>query len=202
MDKNKFYRILEDNLLLDSESIAGFEELTESYSFFHAAWFLFLRNLKETGSPDLERHIKKSAPGLPDRRVLYNYLFQDDTDRGSEFSFEQPEVLLSPSAAAGDDYEKKENILIDEFLARNAGPIKINQGTGNESDESYDVISKSLAESDELITETLAMIYFEQKKYDKALDAFKKLSLKYPEKSIYFAARIEEIEKYKKFNHN
>ena len=60
------------------------------------------------------------------------------------------------------------------------------------------MISKSLSESDELITETLGNIYFQQKKYDKALDAFKKLSLKYPEKSVYFAARIEEIEKYLK----
>ena len=47
------------------------------------------------------------------------------------------------------------------------------------------------------ITETLANIYLEQKKYDKALEAFKKLGLKYPEKNSYFATRIEEILKLK-----
>ena len=40
----------------------------------------------------------------------------------------------------------------------------------------------------------VANIYYSQKKYDKALSAYKNLSLKYPEKSIYFASRIEEIE--------
>jgi len=58
------------------------------------------------------------------------------------------------------------------------------------------VLKNSVAEPDEMVTETLAMIYFQQKKYDKALEAFQKLSLKYPEKSAYFASRIEEIEKY------
>ena len=202
MDKDNFYKILEDNLLLNDESMADLEKLTENYPFFQAAWLLFLKNLRVTGSPDLERFIKRAAPMLPDRRILYNFLFRDETDQGGEFYYEPPEVFLSPSTPADDDYGKKENILINEFLARSGEHIKINKETVKEPDESEDVISKSLAESDELITETLAMIYFEQKKYDKALDAFKKLSLKYPEKSIYFAARIEEIGKIKKFNHN
>ena len=51
-----------------------------------------------------------------------------------------------------------------------------------------------------VITETLASIYFQQKNFDKALDAYKKLSLKYPEKSVYFAGRIEEIELLKNNN--
>ena len=51
-----------------------------------------------------------------------------------------------------------------------------------------------MEENDEIITETLASIYTQQKNYDKALIAYQKLSLKYPEKNIYFASRIKEIE--------
>lgn len=45
----------------------------------------------------------------------------------------------------------------------------------------------------ELMTETLAEIYIKQKKYDKAIHMFQKLSLKFPQKSIYFATRISDI---------
>jgi len=40
---------------------------------------------------------------------------------------------------------------------------------------------------DSYFTETLAHIYVKQKRYEKALQIIKKLSLKYPEKNIYFA---------------
>ena len=45
------------------------------------------------------------------------------------------------------------------------------------------------------VTETLARVYLEQEHYDKAKSAYKKLSLKYPEKSSFFAGQIELIEK-------
>ncbi len=47
----------------------------------------------------------------------------------------------------------------------------------------------------DLVSETLAKIYIEQMLYHKAIDTYKKLSLKYPEKSRYFADLIQSIEK-------
>ena len=44
-----------------------------------------------------------------------------------------------------------------------------------------------------LMTETLARIYVEQKQYEKAIQAYNILSLKYPEKSGFFADRIKAI---------
>jgi len=47
--------------------------------------------------------------------------------------------------------------------------------------------------SNELMTETLAKVYLAQKKYDNAIQAYKILSLKYPEKSSLFADQIQRI---------
>ena len=54
--------------------------------------------------------------------------------------------------------------------------------------------------SDNLMTETLARIYLEQKNYDKAIQSYKILSLKYPEKSSFFADQIKLVEELKDNN--
>ena len=43
------------------------------------------------------------------------------------------------------------------------------------------------------MTETLAKVYLAQKKYENAIQAYKILSLKYPEKSSLFADQIQRI---------
>lgn len=52
---------------------------------------------------------------------------------------------------------------------------------------------KSAEDQLTLVTETLANIYVEQGLYPKAIAIYKKLSLKYPEKSTYFGDRIAEL---------
>lgn len=51
----------------------------------------------------------------------------------------------------------------------------------------------SIADAGEIVSETLANIYVQQGNYNKAINAFEKLSLKFPEKSHIFAARIKEM---------
>ena len=51
------------------------------------------------------------------------------------------------------------------------------------------------AEGFDLCTETLAGIYAEQGYLDEAKQIYSKLSLRYPEKSVYFAALIEKLDK-------
>jgi hypothetical protein len=51
-----------------------------------------------------------------------------------------------------------------------------------------------------LMTETLARIYVEQKNYKKAIQSYKILSLKYPEKSSFFANQIMAVEQLQEQN--
>ena len=85
--------------------------------------------------------------------------------------------------------------LIDKFIAENP-KIKPRKKV---------VSLKNLAKensinTDELMTETLARVYLEQKNYKKAIQAYRILSLKNPEKSSFFADQISEIEKLEKIN--
>jgi len=56
-----------------------------------------------------------------------------------------------------------------------------------------DLASKAIKDVESFETETLAKLMAMQGKARKAINIYKKLSLKFPEKSTYFAARMEEI---------
>jgi pentatricopeptide repeat protein len=45
----------------------------------------------------------------------------------------------------------------------------------------------------EVITETMAEVLVKQGNIEKAVDLYRKLSLAHPDKSTYFAARIEQL---------
>jgi len=78
--------------------------------------------------------------------------------------------------------------LIDTFIKKNPKIKPVDKTTTN-----TDISTHSTAEDTNLMTETLAKVYLEQKKYDNAIKAYRILSLKYPEKSGFFADRIKAI---------
>lgn len=83
----------------------------------------------------------------------------------------------------------KKHEIIESFIHSDVGVIRADKETRLEGD-----VSKSSAEEHEgFMTDTLARIYVKQGLYNKAIYAYDKLCLKYPEKSIYFASQIEEI---------
>ncbi|MDP2088796.1 MAG: hypothetical protein Q8J84_05290 [Flavobacteriaceae bacterium] len=80
--------------------------------------------------------------------------------------------------------------LIDHFISTNP-KIK----SPDKNNPVLDIAEKGVTPNESLMTETLARIYLEQKKYENAIKAYKILSLKYPEKSGYFADQIKAIKK-------
>ncbi|NMH89801.1 hypothetical protein [Flavivirga algicola] len=85
--------------------------------------------------------------------------------------------------------------LIDQFITKNPkiNPFKSSITKGN-------LAKAQMIRPESLMTETLARIYVEQKNYKKAIQSYKVLSLKYPEKSGFFADQIKAIKQLQEQN--
>lgn len=81
--------------------------------------------------------------------------------------------------------------IIESFITNEpsltARPLKV-------SDNQPDLSEASTSYNDDLISENLAQIFINQGKKEKAIDIYKKLIWKFPQKKGYFASRIEDLQ--------
>jgi len=99
--------------------------------------------------------------------------------RARETGFGQPSLAEQGAAA-----------LIDAFLAKGdvrIGPVRDSLETTEEW------AAQGLVEDPSLVTETMAKLYAQQGQIGRARKAYKLLALKYPEKSVYFAAQLKKL---------
>ena len=100
----------------------------------------------------------------------------------------EKEIVNNSESTILEDEKKKKAELIDKFIESSPKipPIK-------QSATSSTYSESNSADTSYLMTETLARVYLEQKKYQKAIQAYEILILKYPEKSSFFANHISDI---------
>ncbi|MGW9684071.1 hypothetical protein [Flagellimonas sp. 2504JD1-5] len=92
------------------------------------------------------------------------------------------------------ELQKKQKFdLVDKFIESRPKIVP-----NDESSTKINIKESVKMDKNQLMTETLAKVYLEQKKYKKAIQAFKILSLKYPEKSGFFADQIRAVKKLQK----
>lgn len=99
--------------------------------------------------------------------------------------------------------EKKTSEIEDQKAMRNRWQKeKLAAAMEEENDEIpenvFEMAVNSIAKEEGLASESLADIYMKQGKYDQAIEMYKKLSLRNPQKNTYFARKIEEILKEKR----
>ena len=101
--------------------------------------------------------------------------------RENELDNNQTAPIIDPD-------KQKKLALIDKFIENSPKIPPVKHGVP--STVSFDL---NASDNSYLMTETLARVYLEQKKYQKAIQAYEILILKYPEKSSFFADRITDI---------
>ena len=100
-------------------------------------------------------------------------------------------VVAAKSVKASKSPRTKKNELIDKFIAEEPSITPGKAVRENPSD-----LSKASSElKEDFISENLAIIYAKQGKTGKAIEIYKKLIWKFPQKKTSFAARIEELKK-------
>ena len=144
--------------------------------------------------------IEESKPEVNDQKVEIG----ENNNSESTFSFTDWLKKVPSQSKTQKEIEEEQEIaereikykLIDDFLEKNPKIVPMKKTDITPANTPSNFVQNTEEYSD-LMTETLAQIYIEQKKYDKAIKAYKILILKYPEKNSLFANRIKEIENLK-----
>lgn len=89
--------------------------------------------------------------------------------------------------------QKNQNKLIEDFVQREPEKVKDNENLTDE--QVADLAKESVNFNKDLVSENLAIIFSKQGKTDKAIEIYKKLIWKYPQKKAYFATQIKDLEK-------
>ncbi|MDR2968537.1 MAG: hypothetical protein LBV32_02905 [Tannerellaceae bacterium] len=178
-DRRKLFLLLEGEKYGLSLSVRGKEQLCEDDTFSLIDTFLSVYGKeKEQGE----------SPLLLQSSVSSDYIYWAMSAGEEREGEEQTAAIPLQHQELIDRFIRTEKVnpaamrLKSEELppASTLEPLQT-PGSEEELDESF-------------FTETLAQIYVKQKRYDKALQIIKKLSLNYPEKSIYFADQIRFLE--------
>ena len=143
-------------------------------------------------NPILEKLEEKLEIGKPlDFTVNEKHSFQEWLQLSRLKPIERKEIPLK------EEIEKKKKLdIIDKFISINPKIPPINK------DITLSNFNPKAEDKSYLMTETLAKVYLEQKKYSKAIQAYEILILKYPEKSSFFADRISDIKNLQQNNNS
>ena len=171
----EIFKIIEVEELQNDENLAKLDIFLKKHSFHSTALIARLIILKNIGSVRYISELRKCALYVQSRKKLFKILIKNKS-----------KVFVEPNQ----NFNQKLTML--EWIE------KIEEKKENPSFFSAtETAKKSLSENDDFITETLAKIYKEQGHFDKAIDAFEKLILKFPEKNTLFASQISDIKKIK-----
>jgi hypothetical protein len=127
-----------------------------------------------------------ATPKKPGQNELHQQYVEHIFHIQSPFNAE--EILNNVPEHQADPKDAK---IIDEFIKKDP---QITPPRPEQIDNENKA-KRSAEDHNDLVSETLAKIYIEQMLYHKAIDTYEKLSLKFPEKSRYFADLIQSIKK-------
>ena len=177
----------------EQQDVSKYNDEKLPYSFL---WWLDKTRKEHSGvyqpyiAPEKENTVNtntRSKPGTDElQQQYYENIFHITSVEELDKSVPPPHTPFE-----FDLKNSKEQVIIERFIQEEP---QIRPQSSDKLDNENKA-KKSSEDRDELVSETLAAIYSDQMLYHKAIASYKKLMLKFPEKSRYFAAKIEQLEK-------
>ena len=198
---------------INKEDVILLDNIISKFPFFQNAQILLAKGLLNIDSIRYNRQLKKAAVHSYSRKKLFdiitsNNVTNDQSNIISSSDLSKKNIEINKPL----NFDKNENHSFSEWL--NVVSIKkIDRSDKNlvanflqkeslnlkQKKETFfkatDVARLSIIEDTNLVTPTLARVYLEQEYYEKAISTYKKLILKYPKKSSFFAGQIKLIRK-------
>ncbi|MDD5571635.1 MAG: hypothetical protein PHD97_10855 [Bacteroidales bacterium] len=176
MTSSQFNQYLTESEKLNEASLNELSSLINEFPYCQIARMLYLKNLSLNNKEEYNKNIKLASAYTTNRKKLHQYLTSAYQD-----------------AAAKTSFSNDTNDLIEEFIIKEPKINPFKKASPDNENFIVDLAENSIAEDDDIATETLAIIHMRQGNYNKAIKIYEKLSLKFPEKIIYFAAQINSI---------
>ena len=201
--------MIQNPYIIDKEESIYISNILENFPYFQTAHILYSKALQNTKSIRFKSQLKKAAIYSGDRNLLFDIISQQENLNISKATIKDKLKKEEKKAELHSFLDwisivqtkkivrsKKQNSdeIINIFLEKKPKIKNNKQRFFNASENA----KKSIAENNDIITETLAKVYAKQEHFEKAILAYQKLSLKYPQKSSYFADQIKVIKKIKK----
>ena len=177
---------------LEKKDLQLFKKLSKKYPVFIPFKIINLILSKKFNTLDYAKNLEICARQISDRNYLYEIVQNRILNENQKF-----EILKDLKEKSHDNQKS----FIDWI--RSTKPLIKNEGLNSEQDTLFDLFKdfskrktkvKKIKKED-YMTETLAELYIEQKKFKEALKAYEILSLKYPEKISLFADQIIFLKK-------
>ena len=179
------------------EALISIKKMIQKYPYFIALRVLELEVLKSSNAKRYKSALRSCALQTTQRNVLFQHLeglargienVKEQVTMPSEINMRSFLKWLEVVDTKTEDKTPSKFDWIDKFVSSNP---KIS--TVKKNGPKKDLSKEKPLPKNKIMTETLAHLYWKQKKYDEAKKAFKILSLKYPEKSSLFATHIKKI---------
>lgn len=191
MVKNKI-----DTMSLDSLNLEELSGVVSIYPWFASARVELCRRMAQMGGEESWGEDKYALQALyvPSRKKIYDIIKSAKKKTGTSVPLSKPTKSTKQIYVIGGDYFSAEQYAQARRDDDNIFASFISNAIENSTKSTASTYVES-TDSTDFCTEELAKVYLEQGYPDKAKQIYSKLSLRIPEKSIYFASLIEKIDK-------